>query len=328
MSRYRIDKAPGTQLAGNDRGGKIQENGALITTLEDDPGQVIGQLIIAAEAEASRFGVKVRVGDAEETLVGYDATTGEVFIDRTESGIIPAKSFAAVHTAPLEVTPEGDIKLHIFVDAASVELFANDGLRTITDQIFPDPESLGVELFAEGGNAAVDLDIWKLSTEDGIAKAPRNYIGSDGNDLLRAWEGAKGALRFDGLGGNDVIVGSAGLDRIEGGAGADVLRAGRGSDWVNGGSGNDIVAAGGVALDNLLGGAGADVFLLATETNDGHRDRTVVGDFKVGIDAIDLGDAEVVHHKSLFGSLVLTLDGDADQIVLTGVTRYDDSLFL
>ncbi|ASY73392.1 hypothetical protein N181_28345 [Sinorhizobium fredii USDA 205] len=77
-----------------------------------------------------------------------------------------------------------------------------------------------------------------------------------------------------------------------------------------------------------MGGAGADVFLFATDTNDGHRDRTVIGDFKTGIDAIDLGEAEVVSQKSLLGSLVLTLDGDGDQIVLTGVARYDDSLFL
>ncbi|WP_205602475.1 GH32 C-terminal domain-containing protein [Chelativorans alearense] len=33
----------------------------------------------------------------------------------------------ALHAAPLEFTLEGEIKLHIFVDAASVELFVNDG---------------------------------------------------------------------------------------------------------------------------------------------------------------------------------------------------------
>ena len=108
----------------------------------------------AAEAEASRFGVKVRVGEGEETVIGYDKDSGEVFVDRSASGFLPSESFAATHAAPLEVTPEGEVKLHIFVDAASVELFANDGLRTITDQIFPDPESVGVELFAEGGSGA------------------------------------------------------------------------------------------------------------------------------------------------------------------------------
>ena len=133
----------------------------------------------AAEAEASRFGVKVRVGEGEETVIGYDKETGEVFVDRSASGFLPSESFAATHAAPLEVTPEGEVKLHIFVDAASVELFANDGLRTITDQIFPDPESLGVELFAEGGSAELaSLDIWKLSSR-GPGGAPAADLRRD-----------------------------------------------------------------------------------------------------------------------------------------------------
>lgn len=265
----------------------------------------------AADAEASRFGVKVRVGDGEETLVGYDAATGEVFIDRTRSGIIPAESFAAIHAAPIEVTAEGEIKLHVFVDAASVELFANDGLRTITDQIFPDAESLGVELFAEGGDAGVaELDIWKLSTGDGQERAPRAYDGTAGDDLLAPWEGAKGILRLDGRGGDDVIFGSSGIDVIKGGAG------------------NDVIAGRGGALDILRPGAGDDVIVFGTETSDGHRDRTAIVGFRAGSDAIDLGGAEVVRHKSLLGSLVLTLDGDGDEIVLPGVSHYDDSLFV
>ncbi|WP_265518221.1 M10 family metallopeptidase C-terminal domain-containing protein [Nitratireductor luteus] len=142
------------------------------------------------------------------------------------------------------------------------------------------------------------------------------------------WEGATGALRFDGRGGNDVIVGSDRLDRIEGGAGADVLRAGRGSDWINGGSGNDVISAGGGALDRVWGGEGSDIFFFGAETNDGRRDHTMIFDFEIGTDAIDLGAAKVADHNSLFGSLVLTLDGEADQIVLTGIAQYDDSLFL
>ena len=256
----------------------------------------------AAEAEASRFGVKVRVGEGEETVIGYDKDSGEVFVDRSASGFLPSESFAAIHAAPLEITPEGEVKLHIFVDAASVELFANDGLRTITDQIFPDPESLGVELFAEGGSAELaSLDIWRLSSEGPEARPPRIYDGTEGDDLLAPWEGAKGLLRFDGRGGNDVILGSDKIDRIKGGAGDDALHGGGGSDWLDGGEGDDVVAGGGGPLDLVWGGAGADIFAFGAETSDGHRDRTVIGDFKVGTDAIDLGGTEVARHKSLPG---------------------------
>ncbi|WP_205602474.1 M10 family metallopeptidase C-terminal domain-containing protein [Chelativorans alearense] len=130
---------------------------------------------------------------------------------------------------------------------------------------------------------------WKLSTEDTAAQAPRSY---EGNDVLTPWAEAKGALRFDGRGGNDVI------------------------------------SAGGGALDRVLGSAGADVFLFAAKTKDGLRDRTWIDDFGIGTDAIDLGGAEFVYDKSHFGSLILTLDGDGDQIILTGIAHYDDWLFL
>jgi sucrose-6-phosphate hydrolase SacC (GH32 family) len=57
----------------------------------------------------------------------------------------------------------GIIRLHIFVDRASIEVFGNDGLVTITDQIFPDSDSLGVEAFADGGQVLLkSLEIYKL----------------------------------------------------------------------------------------------------------------------------------------------------------------------
>jgi fructan beta-fructosidase len=113
---------------------------------------------------ASQFGFKVRTGQqGEETLVGYDAQAGEVFVDRTNSG---QSSFSNVfpgrQTAPLPAE-NGRVKLHIFVDWSSVEVFGDDGQTVITDQIFPMPSSDGLALFANGGNAKlVSLHIWPL----------------------------------------------------------------------------------------------------------------------------------------------------------------------
>lgn len=53
----------------------------------------------AAAASASEFGLKLRVGAGEETLVGYDVAEGEVFVDRTNSGFLPSEAFAARHGA-------------------------------------------------------------------------------------------------------------------------------------------------------------------------------------------------------------------------------------
>jgi sucrose-6-phosphate hydrolase SacC (GH32 family) len=112
---------------------------------------------------ASEFGLKVRVGKGEETLVGYDTKRGMVFVDRTRSGRSDFHpKFADRHSGPLAAQP-GRIRLHIFVDRSSVEAFAGEGETVLTDLIFPSSASQGLELFASGGSAKlVRLDVWKL----------------------------------------------------------------------------------------------------------------------------------------------------------------------
>ena len=72
----------------------------------------------------------------------------------------------------------GRIKLHVFVDWSSVEVFASDGRTVITDQIFPSADSDGLALYAKGGAAKlVSLDVWGLQSSwkpaGGVEAAPR-----------------------------------------------------------------------------------------------------------------------------------------------------------
>ncbi|WUO34911.1 GH32 C-terminal domain-containing protein [Streptomyces sp. NBC_00286] len=116
--------------------------------------------------DADRFGLKVRTGaGGEETVIGYDATTQELYVDRTRSGVGDFNStFPGVQTAPLKAK-NGKVKLRILVDWSSVEVFGGNGEAVITDQIFPDPASTGVEVFAEGGTATLDhLRAWQLKS--------------------------------------------------------------------------------------------------------------------------------------------------------------------
>ena len=124
------------------------------------------EIIAAFEAgDADVFGLKVRMGGSEETLVGYDLDAGEVFVDRTRSGRVDFHpTFAARHSGPLPA--QGNrIRLHVFVDWSSIEVFAEGGRTVISDRIFPDPESDGLALFAEGGAARlISLDVWTLAS--------------------------------------------------------------------------------------------------------------------------------------------------------------------
>ncbi|MGH9448200.1 MAG: GH32 C-terminal domain-containing protein, partial [Terriglobia bacterium] len=72
--------------------------------------------------------------------------------------------FPGRQRAPLR--PEkGSIRLHIFVDRCSVEVFGNGGRRVITDLIFPDRGSDGLELYAKGGAVTLrSMDLWKLKS--------------------------------------------------------------------------------------------------------------------------------------------------------------------
>ncbi|MBV9674262.1 MAG: GH32 C-terminal domain-containing protein, partial [Verrucomicrobia bacterium] len=134
------------------------------TTALATHGKALEIIVEFQVGTASQFGLKVRTGTGgEETLVGYDAPGGEVFVDRTNSGQSSFSDlFAGRQTAPLSAK-NGRVKLHIFVDWSSVEVFADDGQTVITDQIFPMPSSDGLALFANGGDAKlVSLHIWPL----------------------------------------------------------------------------------------------------------------------------------------------------------------------
>jgi fructan beta-fructosidase len=116
-------------------------------------------------ADADEFGLKVRCGPGEETLIGVDRRAGTVFVDRTKAGASSfSPHFAGRHSARLGAAAQTQpIKLHVIVDATSVEVFAAEGQAVLTDQIFPKPSSRGVNLYSIGGTARLrSLEAWEL----------------------------------------------------------------------------------------------------------------------------------------------------------------------
>lgn len=123
-------------------------------------------LEVIAEIEprgASSFGLEVREGAGEETVIRVQGSGDAISVDRRRSGRADFHSrFAGVASAPCRLRA-GAVKLHVLVDASSVEVFANDGEAVLTATIFPSPESTGASLFAEGGAVRVrSLDAWAL----------------------------------------------------------------------------------------------------------------------------------------------------------------------
>ncbi|OAS21919.1 fructan hydrolase [Paenibacillus oryzisoli] len=114
--------------------------------------EIIGEFEIGS---ATEFGFKVRKSSSQETVIGYDVVKEELFLDRTNHGSSDFhRDFAAKHTAPLK-SENKRIQLTIYLDGSNIELFVNQGSIVITDLIFPDFESQGLELYALGGEVKV-----------------------------------------------------------------------------------------------------------------------------------------------------------------------------
>ncbi|MGA2248172.1 MAG: GH32 C-terminal domain-containing protein [Verrucomicrobiota bacterium] len=146
------------------KGGALAEANAWLTG-----NHIAGQqLEIAVEfgpARAGVEGVRVLKGEKEATIIGVDRDRGQVFVDRTQSGIVTFHpKFSGRYDAPL-ATPGARVKLHIFVDAGSVEVFANDGERVFTCLVYPSADSRGVEFFQSGNDAKIrSVEAWTLKS--------------------------------------------------------------------------------------------------------------------------------------------------------------------
>jgi fructan beta-fructosidase len=114
--------------------------------------------------QAEEIGFRLRIGKDAETLVGFEVARREIFVDRTRSGDVSfSKDFLGRHAAKLE--NRASMKLHVFVDRSSVEVFANDGERVLSDRVYPPMGSDGIELYAKGtGAKVVSLTMWELDS--------------------------------------------------------------------------------------------------------------------------------------------------------------------
>ena len=123
-------------------------------------------------ADAKRFGFVLckNPDNSEYTEIYYDVQTREIVIDQTRSSQrkgIPLKTRKDKYDLDVSVP----VNIRLFVDGSVVEGFIN-GEDAFTTRIFPlDEKSSQVEVFADGNNSEVKVDIWKLNS----AKVKMNF---------------------------------------------------------------------------------------------------------------------------------------------------------
>ncbi|MEJ2540304.1 MAG: glycoside hydrolase family 32 protein [Gemmatimonadota bacterium] len=112
----------------------------------------------------SDVGVELSNDRGERYRVGFRAGEGVFYSDRTTAGENGFSDvFAAeVHEAPRLVA--GDtVRMRLFLDVASAELFADDGATVMTEIFFPSEPFDRLAIYGEGGSATlVEGRVWPL----------------------------------------------------------------------------------------------------------------------------------------------------------------------
>ena len=90
--------------------------------------------------------------------MSYNAN-GTFKLDRTNSGV--PINFQSVRE--LQIEPQDKLKLHIFIDRSSIEVFINDGAEVLSARIYPKRTSQKVIFLPEDEQLKIDsLEYYKL----------------------------------------------------------------------------------------------------------------------------------------------------------------------
>ena len=114
-------------------------------------------------AGANAIGWKVLSGNGAFTEVGYDGSRGELFVDRTYSGVTKfSRDFPARTVAPL-AAGNSALSLTILVDRSTIEVFAQRGRVAMTNLVYPPAGAKGIEFYARDTvPRRIMVDLWSL----------------------------------------------------------------------------------------------------------------------------------------------------------------------
>ncbi len=119
-----------------------------------------------SKTTARDFGISLSNKQGENYRIGFNAASNYFYSDRTKAGSHKfADSFALKkHTAPRS-GERRVLKMRILFDAASVELFADDGKTALTDIFFPTQDFDDFAIYAQDGKIRLSqLQMWELKS--------------------------------------------------------------------------------------------------------------------------------------------------------------------
>lgn len=135
-------------------------------SLDRIEGQNIELELVIDAQEANKFGLKILKNEEQETVIYYDKKDGKFVFDRSKNG----EDLGGVETNDSKkgirktaVNLYGNkLKLRIFIDRCSVEIFLQDGERTMTSTVYPCDTGKNIEFFTDSEILIKELNKWEI----------------------------------------------------------------------------------------------------------------------------------------------------------------------
>ena len=114
--------------------------------------------------ESDVVGLNICTGDGRSLPIRYDSNVSLLTVDRTNCTSENIPRFSRKMNGHIPLTND-KLRLHIFVDKSSVEIFAGDGQLVFSLLTFPGDKQTGVELYSEKGNTTkVTMKAWNIKS--------------------------------------------------------------------------------------------------------------------------------------------------------------------
>jgi beta-fructofuranosidase len=134
---------------------------SLLKSVRGDSLEIQAELEPGA-SEAVGLTVRSTPDGKEQTSITYNRSSGHLLVERERSSLSPDVD-RSPQGGPFALAGDEPLKLHIFLDASVIEIFANDR-ACLTSRVYPSrPDSPGLGMFARGNKARLKaLDVWEM----------------------------------------------------------------------------------------------------------------------------------------------------------------------
>jgi len=137
--------------------------------IENIKGDALELDILIKPNDAKKFGLRILCSPdgREQTSIIYDTEKEVVRVDLSktslDSSLMRYDWFPSIQEAILKLSPNEELKIHVFIDKSVLEIFVN-GYLCLTQKVYPSLEdSKEVKIFSVGGEINVPvLNAWKM----------------------------------------------------------------------------------------------------------------------------------------------------------------------